>query len=285
MCSVSAALPEPESDLVAACVQLNSGDDVAANLQRTDTLIRQAADRGAQLVLLPENFALMSSSDDAKRRFAHQQLPTAISHLEQLAKRLGLWIIAGSLLTPDRESNRLRNSALLFSPQGECRVRYHKMHLFDATLAGRERYQESHLCRAGERPVQVAVQGWTIGLAICFDLRFPSLFQHYRSHGCHILTIPAAFTATTGRDHWQPLLQARAIETQCFVLAAAQTGPHPGGRATWGHTMIIDPWGRILTELPEGEGIVHATLHPGLLTEVRQAIPMEVPACTGIHNG
>jgi len=282
--SVSAVLPDPEASLVAACIQLNSGDDVAANLARTESLLQQAASRGAQLVLLPENFALMAENDASKHHFSHHQAQSTIIRLGQLSHRLKLWIIAGSLITPIAKSDKLHNTSMVFAPNGNCTAQYHKIHLFDAALPGQEEHRESRLFDAGKAPVQTNINGWSIGLSICFDIRFPILFQQYRKNGCRLLTIPAAFTATTGIDHWMALLKARAIETQCFVLAAAQNGSHPGNRKTWGHSMIIDPWGNVLAEIQQDEGVICAVLNRDELEQVRHAIPMHTPTCTTDSN-
>ncbi|MDX8413089.1 MAG: carbon-nitrogen hydrolase family protein [Mariprofundales bacterium] len=265
-------------NLVAACIQLNSGSVVSANMARTETLLQQAADQGAQLALLPENFALMSSDDASKHHFSKHQAQAVTAQIKGLACRLNMWIVAGSMITPIANSDRLHNSSIVFSPDGTCTAQYHKNHLFDAVLDDKDSYQESHLFCAGEHPAHTYIEGWSVGLSICFDLRFPQLFQHYRNHGCQILTLPAAFAATTGVHHWMPLLQARAIETQCYILAAAQWGRHSGNRTTWGHSMIIDPWGEIIAKLPQEEGVICATLRMEQLAQVRRAIPMQSPS-------
>ncbi|MDX8408563.1 MAG: carbon-nitrogen hydrolase family protein [Mariprofundales bacterium] len=264
-----AALPK----LIAACIQLNSGDDVAANLKQAESLIAQAAESGTQLVQLPENFALMGENIAQKREFPTKYGAEVVAFLTSQAEKHRMWIIAGSILVSTKQG-RLRNRCLVINPTGNITASYDKIHLFDAA-PGKESYRESALIEGGDTPVVVDILGWRIGLSICFDLRFPALFSYYRRAGCDLLSIPAAFTHTTGRDHWQPLLQARAIETQCYLLAAAQCGHHPGQRRTWGHSMVVDPWGNVMAQLENKPGVILHTLHRDRITAVRQQIPIQ----------
>lgn len=266
---------EPQSErpaeLTVACVQLCSGRDQEQNLERVRKLLARAAEQGAELVLLPENFALMGADEAAKRAHAGASA-VVIDFLQQQACKHGMAIIGGGMLMQG-EGGRIRNASLVLLKDGRVGAVYDKMHLFDVDVRG-ESYRESDLVEAGDKPVCFDLAGFRIGLSICYDLRFPELYRHYATLGCHLLTLPAAFTEATGRDHWLPLLQARAIENQCFVLAAGQVGEHPDGRRTWGHSMIIDPWGRVLGELAEGEGVICAQLSMNDLTRLRESIPV-----------
>ncbi|MDX8402376.1 MAG: carbon-nitrogen hydrolase family protein [Mariprofundaceae bacterium] len=271
--------------LRAACIQMNSGEDTAANMDMAAHLLAQAAARHAQLAVLPENFAFMSMDDAARSTWAAPlDASPFVAFLRECALRHRMAVIGGGLpLTgsrPDAEG-RAYNAAVAVDASGAVAAVYRKMHLFDASLKG-EGYRESASTLAGQRPVQVDIEGWRIGLAICFDLRFPALFQHHAQHGAAALVVTAAFTVPTGRAHWEALLRARAIENQCFVLAAAQAGTHPGGRRTWGHSMIIDPWGRKLAGLKgEKEGVIVAELKARRLAEVRRRIPLHPAPMNG----
>ena len=157
--------------------------------------------------------------------------------------------------------------------EGAIRARYDKMHLFDADVSG-EAYRESDLIRAGDTPKMTNIEGWNVGMSICYDLRFPELYQHYSAQGCHVLTVPSAFTVPTGKAHWKPLLRARAIENQCYVLAAGQWGTHPGGRRTWGHSMIVSPWGEVLESKKEGDAVLIADMSCSVLESIRHQFPV-----------
>ena len=180
-------------------------------------------------------------------------------------------IIGGSVLLQG-DKGRLRNACPVFDAAGRLLAIYDKIHLFDVEVAG-ELYRESAIVQPGDCPVMAEVGGFKTGLSICYDLRFPELYRHYAGQGCNLISMVAAFTETTGRAHWQPLLQARAIENQCYLLASAQWGRHADNRHTWGHSMIIDPWGEIVAELPEGEGVITAVLSVDKLQSVRRSLP------------
>ena len=230
-----------------------------------------AAAESAQLVVLPEVFAFMGADDEERRAAAETAEDSRVlGFLGEQARRHRLYIVGGSLLLRDPGARLLRNASPVFAPSGAMLAVYDKMHLFDVVL-GAEAYRESAVIAPGEAPVSVAIDDWRLGLSVCYDLRFPELYRHYA--GCEILSVPAAFTEPTGRAHWQVLLQARAIENQAYVLAAAQQGVHPGGRRTWGHSMIVDPWGEVLDELEAGEGIVVADLALERIRHVRASIP------------
>jgi len=262
----------PDS-LRAACIQMSSGDHVHTNLARADELLKQAAGQGAELALLPENFAFMSANDDARRAVAESESTSRVlDFLSRRAREYGMPVIGGSvpLISPD--SGKIRNACPAFSCRGDLLGMYDKIHLFDANLE-REGYRESDTVLPGKSSIYVNVKGWNIGLSICYDIRFPELYRCYTGCGCHILTVPAAFTVPTGMAHWETLLRARAIENQAYVLAAGQWGEHPGGRKTWGHSMIIDPWGDVMDRQEGGEGVIVADLEMEFLNRVRQSLP------------
>ncbi|ATX81668.1 nitrilase [Mariprofundus ferrinatatus] len=256
-----------------ASIQLNSGRDVDQNLNRVDHLLAEAAQLRAELAVLPENFAFMGGSEDDKRNAAEEQDNSPIiKHLSAQAKKHGMAIIGGTLLLKG-EKGRLRNSSPAFDQDGRLLAVYDKIHLFDMDYQG-EAYRESALIEPGSRSVVVDFDKWRIGLSICYDLRFPELYRLHASADCHILCNVAAFTAVTGSAHWEPLLRARAIENQCYVIASAQTGLHADGRQTWGHSMIIDPWGQIMVSLSEGEGVITADLSLEEVHRVRKSMPV-----------
>jgi len=249
-----------------------SGKDRDTNFTTAEALLAQAAGQGAELALLPENFGYMGGSDAEKKQLAEDQSDsTTLRFLSGQAATHQLAIIGGTLLLKD-ENGRIRNTNPVVDSQGRLLTMYDKIHLFDMDYEG-ESYCESALIEAGRRPATVSVDSFSIGLSICYDLRFPELYRAYADDSCDILCNVAAFTAATGRAHWKTLLKARAIENQAYVLASAQWGRHPDGRETWGHSMIIDPWGEILAELPQGEGVVLADLSKKRLHEVRESLP------------
>ena len=257
--------------LRAACVQMCSGNDKEQNLATAGRLIEAAASESAHLVVLPENFSFMGANDAERRDAAeYPEQSWVLGFLSEQASRHRMHIVGGSLLLRQPDSGHLRNACPVFSPGGRLLEIYDKMHLFDVDL-DTESYHESATIMAGEVPKSVALGGWRIGLSICYDLRFPELYRSYA--GCQVLSVPAAFTVPTGRAHWEVLLRARAIENQAYVLAAGQVGEHPGGRLTWGHSMIVDPWGEVLDCLADGEGIVVADLDMARVNHVRRAIP------------
>ena len=254
-----------------AVVQMVSGHVVADNLERARLRVLEAARGGAALVVLPEYFALMGMADTDKlavaEPFGHGPMQDAVA---QMAREAGVWLVAGTLPLAGQNPGRVRNSCLVFSPAGECVARYDKIHLFGFSGLG-ERYCESGTIEPGDTPVAVDTPLGRLGLSVCYDLRFPELYR--RLGEMTALVLPAAFTAVTGEAHWEVLLRARAIENQCYAIAAAQGGVHSSGRRTHGHSMIIDPWGRIVAELPEDEGVLWADLDPALLASVRNRLP------------
>jgi predicted amidohydrolase len=262
--------------VVFAAVQMNSQADVAANLERAAGLVAQAAARGAKAVVLPENFALMGHDEEDKRAIA-EDLDEAsgpiASMLRAAAREHEVWLVAGGL--PERSADRDRpyNTNLVVDPTGAFTARYRKIHLFDVVIADGTKYRESGSTMAGDAPVCADVVGVRLGLSICYDLRFPELYRALSSAGAEALVVPAAFTLATGKDHWLALLRARAIESQSYVIAAAQWGKHPRGRMTFGKSCIIDPWGEIVAQASEGVGVVTAALDPAYLAHVRANLP------------
>lgn len=261
-----------------AVIQMVSQDDVLANLASARRLLEQAAAAGARLAVLPENFAAMGRRDLAEigRLEAIGQGPI-LPWLKQTARDLRLWIVAGTLPLPadDQPQGKAYACSLLVDDQGERVARYDKLHLFDVDVAdSRGRYRESDDYAFGARVVVADTPVGRLGLSVCYDLRFPELYSALRMAGAELITAPAAFTAVTGAAHWQVLLRARAIETQCYVLAAGQGGFHLGGRETFGHSAIIDPWGRVLAEQASGEGFLLTTPDAAEQAAIRQRMPV-----------
>jgi nitrilase len=258
-----------------AAIQMSSGADVGANLALAGALISEAAAEGAGLAVLPENFALMPVSGRDKARHAEALGNGPIqAFLADTARHHRVWIVGGSLPLETPDPERVYGASLVLDAQGVTRAVYRKIHLFDVDLAAsRETYRESHSMMAGSEPVLVETPAGKIGLSICYDLRFPELYRRYVSEGASLFTVPAAFTAVTGEAHWRTLLGARAIENLAYVIAPAQWGRHPDGRSTWGHSMIVDPWGTVLAERAEGNGIVTADIDDAQVARLRREFP------------
>ncbi|NLY26715.1 MAG: carbon-nitrogen hydrolase family protein [Alcaligenaceae bacterium] len=260
------------TDCSVAAIQMVSVPDLATNLAQASDLITQAAAAGAKMLVLPEYFCFLGHKDTDKLALREQPGNGPIQRfLADHAQRLGVWIFAGTLPLDTGDPARIYNTLLVFDPSGNVVARYDKIHLF-GFRRGEEAYDESRSIKAGElTPRCVDTPCGPAGLSICYDIRFPELYRNMGHVSLNIL--PAAFTYTTGSAHWEILLRARAIENQCYLVASAQGGRHPNGRRTWGHSMIIDPWGEILDVLPEGPGFVMATLSLDKLASVRQALP------------
>ncbi len=261
-----------------AVIQMVSGEDIASNLAQARALLEQAAEQGARLAVLPENFAAMGKINPAA--LAHleaQQHGPILPWLAQAARELGLWIVGGSLpLLPDGQTTgKPCASSLVFDAFGECVARYDKLHLFDAAVADQQgRYTESERYAQGQSCTLVDTPVGRLGLTICYDLRFPELYSALRDAGAELISVPSAFTAVTGAAHWQVLLRARAIETQCLILAANQGGVHGLGRETFGHSVIIDAWGKVLAELAQGAGCITHAYAQAEQAAIRQAMPV-----------
>lgn len=262
-----------------AVIQMVSQDDVLTNLRLARRMLERAAQGGARLVVLPENFAAMGRRDLAAigRAEALGEGPI-LPWLKQAARDLSLWIVAGTLpLPPDDDAEgKPRACSLLIDEQGERAARYDKLHLFDVDVSdNRGRYRESDDFVHGQRIVVADTPVGRLGLTVCYDLRFPELYSALREAGAELISVPAAFTAVTGAAHWQVLIRARAIETQCYVLAAGQGGEHPGPRQTYGHSAIIDPWGVVLAEQEQGDAALLASRDAAEQAAIRQRMPVQ----------
>jgi predicted amidohydrolase len=262
-----------------AAVQMVSTPDVDRNLAAAARLIGQAASQGAALVSLPEYFCFMGRDDRDKLAIAEAPGDGPIQRfLAAQAREHRVWLIGGTL--PIRtgvqaaDTGRAMNRNTVWSPEGTLAAHYDKLHLFRYRNEAGEDYDEGRTLQAGERPVALDIGGWRTGLSICYDLRFPELYRALSVPPCDLLSVPAAFTWTTGRAHWETLLRARAIENQCYVFAAAQGGRHENGRRTWGHSLVIDPWGEVLSMVEaEGEGVALAEMRRERIDEVRRQLP------------
>ena len=259
-----------------AAIQMVSGTRLDANLNEALRLLRQAAVCGAEMAVLPEYFCVMGQRDEDKLQLAERPgQGTVQDFLSRTARELKLWLVGGTLpMAIDGDPAHAANASLVYNPEGECVHRYDKIHLFRFDN-GREAYDEAAVLRAGDTPVAFelpdrAGANWRVGMSVCYDLRFGELYQQLASH---MLLVPAAFTHTTGQAHWEILLRARAIENQAYVIASAQGGVHENGRRTWGHSMVIDPWGEILALHASGPGFAIAELDMDRLLAVRQQLP------------
>jgi len=263
----------------AALVQLNASDDPEANLPVTEGLIREAADRGADLVATPEVTNCVSASRTHQRAVLREEAedPT-LARLSEVAADCGVWLLIGSLaLRAGGDEPRFVNRSILIGPDGRAAARYDKIHMFDVEIGEGERYAESDGYRPGEAAVLAGTPWGPLGLTICYDVRFPALYRALAQAGAWCVTVPSAFTVPTGRAHWEVLLRARAIETGCHLLAPAQWGRHAASRGrqreTWGHSLAIDPWGRVLADGGEGTGVTLVDLDPAEAAAARARIP------------
>lgn len=260
-----------------AALQMVSTPSVERNLATARRLIAEAARDGAKLVGLPEYFCFMSAHDRDKLSIAEAPGDGPIQQaLSDAARKHGLWLMGGTLPIRSGDPDYVLNATCVYAPDGSLAARYDKMHLFRYDN-GRENYDEGRVLRAGTQPVAFDAGPIRVGLSVCYDLRFPELYRQLTfandQHPCDLLAVPAAFTYTTGRAHWELLLRARAVENQCYVIAPAQGGTHETGRRTWGHSMIVDPWGEVLKVLAEGEGVVMAELDATRIASVRTQLP------------
>jgi len=257
----------------AACVQLRSSDDVAENVRAASDLIREAKGKGAEFVATPENTTLMAPDGGAKleRSFPEDRDP-ALPAFAALAEELGIWLLIGSLAIKVSES-KTANRSFLFDPKGRIAARYDKIHLFDVDLPSGEKYRESNTVAGGDRAMLADLPWGKAGLTICYDLRFPQLYRRLAQSGAFLHTVPSAFTETTGKAHWHVLLRARAIENGAFVIAPAQGGTHANGRRTYGHSLIVAPWGEILAEGGVDPGVIIADIDPALAADARARVP------------
>ncbi len=261
-----------------AALQMVSGADRATNLASARQLLERAARAGAELAVLPEYFCLLGQHDTDKLRVQEAWGAGPIQDfLRDAARELQLWIVGGTLPLSGQDPAKVYNSSLAFAPSGECVARYDKIHLF-CFDNGSERYDEARVLQAGRTPVMFELPSrdghpWRVGLSVCYDLRFPELYRSYAARQAELLLVPSAFTYTTGQAHWEVLLRTRAIENLCFVAAAAQGGVHDNGRRTWGHSLVVDPWGQVLDVWPEGPGLVMADLQASRVQTCRAQLP------------
>lgn len=260
---------------IVAAIQMTSGPDVAANLADAGVLLEEAAARDAQLAVLPENFAFLGRGDAQRRRVQERDGDGPIqAFLASTARRLGLWIVGGTLPLAGASDGRLAAASLVYDAAGERRARYDKIHLFDVQLPGRtESYRESEHFAPGREPVVLDTPVGRLGLSVCYDVRFPELFRALSARGAELFAVPAAFTAATGRAHWEVLLRARAIENLCAVIAPGQSGVHESGRETYGDSLIADHWGRVRARLAQGRGCVTADIDLEAERRDRQSFP------------
>ncbi len=270
--------------LTAAVIQLSSQDDLAGNLERAEAQIAAARKAGAELVVLPENFAFMGGDEEQKRAIAEPVTVGApppggtaegpiVRFLRDTARRHGVFVVAGGMPEKSDDAARPFNTSVLVAPSGEVLAAYRKIHLFDVEVGDGQTYKESRATFGGSEPVVADVRGVKLGMTVCYDVRFPELYRRLVDLGARVVTVPAAFTLMTGKDHWHVLLRARAIENQVYVLAAAQHGKHPRGRQTYGKSLVVDPWGDVIAQASEGEGFALARLDFAAQDRTRAALP------------
>jgi predicted amidohydrolase len=266
-----------EPSVLSAVIQLSSQDDVAHNLARATHWIAEASRAGARIVALPENFAFMGEEVD-KCQLAEALMPPygpIVRAIADSARKTGAFVIAGGMPERSDDPRCPFNTSLLFAPSGEILARYRKIHLFDVDLPDGTKLAESRATCGGSPGDLIVVRaaGVPLGMTICYDVRFPELYRALETRGARVVSVPAAFTLMTGKDHWHVLLRARAIENQVYVLAPAQSGKHPKGRQTYGKSLIVDPWGDVLAQAPEGEGMALARIDLEYQDKVRQGLP------------
>lgn len=265
-------------------VQMNSGADPEDNLRRLKKKLKGLQLQGARLVVTPENSLVFGSRSDYRRYAEPLGDGPLQAELSAICRQLGIWLLLGSM--PIRHTDgAITTTALLIDDQGQCRAHYDKLHMFDVEVAdGHHSYRESDTFRPGDEVKVVPTPFGNIGLSICYDIRFPQLYTALREQGADIIVVPAAFTKVTGKAHWDVLLRARAVETQCWIVAAAQWGEHNEGRETWGHSMIIDPWGQVVACQKQGTGVVLADLDLELSQTIRTNMPLVEHARLGVYQ-
>lgn len=257
-----------------ALIQMCSGPEREANLLDAERLMTEAIEKGAEWIVLPECFSLMGRNDAEKQ--AGKEDPDnspSLHFLQEYAARKGVWIVGGSISIAVPGSDRFANSCFVVDSVGEVQARYDKIHLFDAHFDDHRSFQESRLVQPGEQPVVVDTPFGRLGLSICYDLRFPELYRQLIAMGATILTVPSAFTVNTGHVHWEVLLRARAVENFCYVVGVGQEGRHPGGRRTYGHSLVVEPWGTVIGRYSEGVGVLLVDIEPQRVVEAREKIP------------
>lgn len=256
-----------------ALIQMTSGPDPQDNLVFVEQQLQAMQGQQVDWVVLPENAIILGERQDYHQHAEPLNQGPLQSMLAKLAADYQVWLVVGSF--PIRVDDKVKTSCLVFSAEGKLQADYDKLHMFDVDVAdGHQQYRESDTFLAGERVVVTQTPFATIGLSICYDVRFPALFQQLRSQGADVIVVPAAFTYVTGQAHWEPLLRSRAIETQCWIVAVGQTGTHPCGRQTWGHSMVIDPWGNVVESLPETAGYITVTIDTKINQDIRDRMPV-----------
>ncbi|MBK8959810.1 MAG: carbon-nitrogen hydrolase family protein [Proteobacteria bacterium] len=256
-----------------ACVQNCATNDMAANLATVERLVRAGHSQGAALVCLPEFFCNLEPADGSYYDNGYDlDAHPALAAMRELGRELGLWLLLGSMPVK-ADARKVHNRSLVLNPKGELVASYNKIHLFDVAIKDGQSYKESNGVAAGGEAVIAPLPWGGLGLTICYDVRFPHLYRRLAQHGASFVSIPAAFTAKTGAAHWHTLVRARAIETGCYVFAPGQCGTRPWGRATYGHSLIVDPWGTVLADGGDEEGVIVAEVDPARVAEVRRMIP------------
>ena len=271
------------ADLVIAAVQMTSGEDVDANLERSRELVREAASAGALVVGLPENFSYLGSRNDHRLAIAeelppvgmdeHRDIGPILAAMRALALKTGVWLLLGGFPERSATPERIHNTSVLLSPEGLIAAVYRKLHLFDVDVPGGKRFRESDSVASGADVIVAPTPWGGLGLSICYDLRFPELYRAHAAQGARLIAVPSAFTLETGKDHWHVLLRARAIENQMYVMAPAQVGAHGPSRRSYGHALVVDPWGVVIAECSDGEGFALARLDFAYQDKVRTALP------------
>ncbi len=256
-----------------AALQMCSHQDRADNLKRVQGLLDEAIEQGADLIALPENFSFLDREGDKLQALEDLNDGPSVAILRAFAARHGVVVVGGSVPLLSSDGARVTNTCLVFEADGTLTARYDKMHLFDISLDAAHTFKESAYIEAGSEVVTFEAFGHTMGLSICYDLRFPELYRQLTQRGAKVLFVPAAFTMHTGKDHWEVLLRARAIENQCYVVAPAQYGHHNERRVSYGHTLIIDPWGHVLAQAPDRECVISTTIDLDHLDDIRRRLP------------
>jgi predicted amidohydrolase len=255
-----------------ACVQLNATQSKAENIERAERLVARAASAGADLVLMPEKWNGIGPADVVRSIAESLDDGETVEAMSGWARAHGITLVGGSIVEQRESREKLSNTCVVFDPEGEVAAVYRKIHMFDVEVGGHV-YRESETEEPGEGPATTEVESWTLGLTICYDLRFPELYRILALAGCEAVTVPAAFTLYTGKDHWEVLLRARAVENQCYVVAANQWGSYEDGKAAYGRSMIVDPWGVVLAQAPDEDGVIAAELDRARLEDVRRRLP------------
>jgi predicted amidohydrolase len=255
-----------------ACVQVNATQSKAENIERAERLVARAASTGADLVLLPEKWNGIGPADVMRSIAESLDDGESVEAMSGWARAHGITLVGGSIVERREGREKFSNTSVVFDPEGEVAAVYRKIHMFDVEVGGYV-YRESETEEPGEGPAAAEVESWKLGLTVCYDLRFPELYRILAVAGCEAVTVPAAFTLYTGKDHWEVLLRARAVENQCYVVAANQWGSYEDGKAAYGRSMIVDPWGVVLAQAPDEDGVIAAELDRARLQDVRRRLP------------